>query len=69
VHLERRLLSTAQPAPSFPRHGTAAHEDQEKPVTGEAADKARQEVRRLGGRGPPRRVVQGHAGRARRRRL
>ena len=28
------------PAPSFPAHGTAAHEDQEKAVTGDAATKA-----------------------------
>jgi len=27
--------------PSFPAHGTAAHEDQEKPVTGDAATKAK----------------------------
>jgi hypothetical protein len=30
----------ASSAPSFPAHGTAAHEDAEKPVTGEAATKA-----------------------------
>jgi hypothetical protein len=30
-----------QARPNFPAHGTAAHEDQEKPVTGAAATKAR----------------------------
>ena len=29
------------PAPNFPAHGTAAHEDQEKAVTGDAATKAK----------------------------
>lgn len=31
---------SAQSRPAFPAHGTAAHEDQEKPVTGDAATKA-----------------------------
>src|SRR5947209_19230756 len=29
------------PRPNFPRHGSAAHENAEKPVTGAAADKAK----------------------------
>jgi hypothetical protein len=29
------------PAPNFPAHGTAAREDQEKPLTGDAATKAK----------------------------
>ena len=29
------------PAPNFPAHGSAAHEDAEKPVTGANADKAK----------------------------
>ena len=33
--------TTTQTRPSMPRHGTAAHEDAEKPVTGAAADKAK----------------------------
>ena len=33
--------TTTQARPSIPQHGTAAHEDQEKPVTGAAADKAK----------------------------
>ena len=33
--------STTQQAPAFPQHGTAAHESAEKPVTGDAATKAR----------------------------
>jgi hypothetical protein len=33
-------VPTSAPAPSFPAHGTAAHEDAEKPVTGDAASKA-----------------------------
>ncbi|MGZ4311305.1 MAG: PepSY domain-containing protein [Solirubrobacteraceae bacterium] len=33
--------SSTQTRPAFPAHGTAAHEDAEKPVTGAAADKAR----------------------------
>lgn len=35
--------SASHPAPSasFPAHGTAAHEDAEKPVTGAAADRAK----------------------------
>lgn len=32
--------TTAAAAPSFPAHGSAAHEDAEKPVTGDAASKA-----------------------------
>jgi hypothetical protein len=32
--------STTTAAPSFPAHGSAAHEDAEKPVTGDAASKA-----------------------------
>jgi hypothetical protein len=32
--------SSGTPAMSFPAHGTAAHEDAEKPVTGSAASKA-----------------------------
>lgn len=32
---------TPQSRPSFPAHGTAAHEDAEKPVTGAAAEKAK----------------------------
>jgi hypothetical protein len=32
--------STAQPRPTYPAHGTAAHEALEKPVTGDAAAKA-----------------------------
>jgi len=31
----------SRPGPNFPAHGTAAHEDQEKPVTGDAAAKAK----------------------------
>jgi hypothetical protein len=31
----------SRPAPNFPAHGTAAHEDQEKAVTGDAATKAK----------------------------
>jgi hypothetical protein len=45
--------STGAPAaapPNFPAHGTAAHEDAEKPVTGAAADKAKAAaVKSLGG--------------------
>ena len=33
--------SSRQARPSFPAHGTPAHEDQEKPVTGAAATKAK----------------------------
>jgi hypothetical protein len=33
--------TTTQTAPSFPQHGTAAHEDAETPVTGDAAAKAK----------------------------
>ena len=33
--------TTTQSRPSMPQHGTAAHEDQEKPVTGDAAAKAK----------------------------
>ncbi len=33
--------SSGQARPLFPAHGTAAHEDQEKPVTGSAATKAK----------------------------
>jgi hypothetical protein len=41
--------TTAPPA-NFPAHGTAAHEDQEKAVTGAAADKAKAAaVKHLGG--------------------
>src|SRR4051794_32177557 len=32
--------TTTQSAPSMPRHGSASHEDAEKPVTGDAAGKA-----------------------------
>jgi hypothetical protein len=32
--------ATSGSQPSFPAHGTAAHEDAEKPVTGDAATKA-----------------------------
>jgi len=32
--------TTAQSAPAFPAHGSAAHEDAEKPVTASAAEKA-----------------------------
>ena len=34
-------VSSGQPAASFPAHGSAAHEDQEKVVTGTAAEKAK----------------------------
>src|SRR6476646_10606344 len=33
--------SSSGSQPSFPEHGTAAHEDAEKPVTGDAATKAK----------------------------
>src|SRR5438270_3807801 len=33
--------TTTQGAPSFPAHGSAAHEDAEKPVTGSAATQAK----------------------------
>ena len=33
--------SSGQARPSIPAHGTTAHEDQEKPVTGDAATKAK----------------------------
>ena len=40
----------AQPAPSMPAHGSAAHEDQEKAVTGDAATKAKAAaVKAIGG--------------------
>jgi hypothetical protein len=34
-------IAQSQPPPNMPAHGTAAHEDAEKPVTGDAAAKAR----------------------------
>src|SRR4051794_5349500 len=38
------------PAPNFPGHGSAAHEDAEKPVTGAKADKAKAAaIKSLGG--------------------
>ena len=40
----------SQPPANFPAHGTSAHEDAEKPVTGSAADKAKAAaVKSLGG--------------------
>jgi hypothetical protein len=33
--------TTIRGSPSFPAHGSAAHEDAEKPVTGSAADRAK----------------------------
>jgi len=33
--------SSSQAGPAMPAHGTAAHEDAEKPVTGSAAEKAK----------------------------
>jgi hypothetical protein len=42
--------TTGQAAPAFPAHGSAAHEDAEKPVTGAAAAKAQAAaVKALGG--------------------
>jgi hypothetical protein len=42
--------TTSQSPPAFPAHGSAAHEDAEKPVTGSAADKAKAAaVQALGG--------------------
>jgi hypothetical protein len=37
---QHRLLVLEQPPANFPAHGSAAHEDAEKPVTGSAASQA-----------------------------
>jgi hypothetical protein len=46
-----KTATTTQSAPSMPRHGSATHEDAEKPVTGDAAAKAQAAAEKSAGSG------------------